>query len=288
MPGDPYASLFTNSVRLSADVAKAGPAKQSGKLGQRLGDTSDGRDNWDHHWKEREQIRITKFPAREYRRKLIVECLSLDCETDPRVLDIGSGMGDFLCDLNERYPNVPKLGVELSRTGVEIARDRLRNAIFVQRDLVAAGGDVPPEHSEFATHAVCSEVLEHVDDPVELLRNACGDMRKGCRLVATVPGGPLSAFDRHIGHRRHFSPDDLRQVLINAGYTVDFTASAGFPIFNLYRMLVILRGSRLVEDFKGEPGWLLRTTSRIFRSLFWLNLKRSPWGWQTIGIAHAR
>ncbi len=27
----------------------------------------------------------------------------------------------------------------------------------------------------------------------------------GCRLVVTVPGGPRSAFDRHIGHRRHFS-----------------------------------------------------------------------------------
>ena len=26
----------------------------------------------------------------------------------------------------------------------------------------------------------------------------------GCRVVITVPGGPRSAFDKHIGHRRHF------------------------------------------------------------------------------------
>jgi 2-polyprenyl-3-methyl-5-hydroxy-6-metoxy-1,4-benzoquinol methylase len=36
---------------------------------------------------------------------------------------------------------------------------------------------------------VCSEVLEHVDRPRELLANAAAYLAPGCRLVVTVPGG---------------------------------------------------------------------------------------------------
>ena len=68
------------------------------------------------------------------------------------------------------------------------------------------------EWAGWATHAVCSEVLEHVDEPVVLLRNARSWLAPGCRLVVTVPGGPMSAFDRHIGHRRHFSPGGSRRA----------------------------------------------------------------------------
>jgi len=35
-----------------------------------------------------------------------------------------------------------------------------------------------------------------------------------------VPGGPMSAFDRHVGHRRHFSAAALRQLLVNSGFEV--------------------------------------------------------------------
>ena len=34
--------------------------------------------------------------------------------------------------------------------------------------------DVPADLAGWGTHAVCSEVLEHVDDPVTLLRGAAG------------------------------------------------------------------------------------------------------------------
>ena len=40
--------------------------------------------------------------------------------------------------------------------------------------------------------------------------------------VVTVPGGPRSALDLHIGHRRHFTPDDISQVLTDAGFKVEF------------------------------------------------------------------
>jgi glycosyltransferase involved in cell wall biosynthesis len=45
-----------------------------------------------------------------------------------------------------------------------------------------------------------------VDEPARLLRNARTFLAPGCHLVVTVPGGPRSASDLRIGHRRHYDP----------------------------------------------------------------------------------
>ena len=90
------------------------------------------------------------------------------------------------------------------------------------------------EFTNWATHAVCSEVLEHVDDPVAFLKRARDYLAPGARLIVTVPGGPMSAFDRHIGHRQHFDRLKIRSMLEQAGYSVERTYLAGFPFFNLY------------------------------------------------------
>jgi hypothetical protein len=96
----------------------------------------------------------------------------------------------------------------------------------------------------------------------------------------------MSAFDRHIGHRRHFTPELLRDVLVQAGFDVERTWRAGFPFFNLYRLLVILRGRRLAEDVSGGvSSRLADTTMSAFRVLFRLNLDKPAWGWQIVGIA---
>ena len=59
----------------------------------------------------------------------------------------------------------------------------------------------------------------------------------------------MSAFDKHIGHRRHFTPERLRQLLLDAGLQVESLNGAGFsPFFNLYRLTVVARGKKLIDD----------------------------------------
>jgi hypothetical protein len=145
----------------------------------------------------------------------------------------------------------------------------------------------------WATDAVCSEVLEHVDDPVALLRNARAWLGSGARLVVTVPGGPMSAFDHHIGHRRHFTPADLAAVISAAGLEVVTVGGAGFPFFNVYRLLVISRGEQLIDAARNQQGGnsqsaLLRAGQAAFDPLFRLTLPRSRLGWQTVGVARNR
>lgn len=245
-------------------------------------------DDWDEHW-DRYADAAAYNPAQQLRRRLIIEALAVS-EPGARVLDIGSGTGDLAVDLIAALPSPDVLGVELSATGVEIARRKAPQAQFVECDLLA-GEPVAPEHRGWARYAVCSEVLEHVDDPVALLRGARPLLAPGCRLIVTVPGGPMSAFDRHIGHRRHFTPSDLRSVLEAAGFEVEWAHGAGFPFFNLYRLMIIVLGKRLIETAdsgdSGEPSLAVRATARIYDVLFRLSLRGGRLGFQTIGAARA-
>ncbi len=243
-------------------------------------------DDWDAHW-EHFAAANELNPAQEYRRALVLELL--ECSEKPdRLLDIGSGSGELLRSADSRWPHAQLLGLELSESAVARARTKLRSARFVQADLLSGAAPEPGEGS-WATHAACSEVLEHVGDPVRLLRNARKWLAPGCLVVVTVPGGPMSAFDRHIGHRRHFSGHDLEDVLGEAGLEVLGVSSAGFPFFNLYRALVVFRGEQLIREAKagdgGAPNRLLQAGSVVFKALFRLNRPNSRFGWQIVGLA---
>jgi SAM-dependent methyltransferase len=242
---------------------------------------------WDSHWDDFGKAN-ERNPAQEYRRRLALWLLARR-GTPERLLDIGCGNGELLASAAARWPVAELMGLELSESAVAEARRKVPAARLEARDLLA---DPVPGNGEanWATHAVCSEVLEHVDDPVALLRNARSWLAPGSRVVVTVPGGPMSAFDRHIGHRRHFAPDDLREVMQAAGLHVTLAQGAGFPFFDLYRLLVIARGEGLIADARPDAedrpaGRLIRAGMVAFRPLFLLNLPRSPFGWQTVGVA---
>lgn len=245
-------------------------------------------DDWDAHWEHyAESARYN--PAQHMRHGLIARLL---CETAghsaAQVFDLGSGQGDLMEKLQPLLPKAKLLGAELSESGVAISRRKVPRATFIVTDifrpLVALDDFVG-----WATHAVCSEVLEHVDDPVSFLQHARKYLAPDARLIVTVPGGPMSEFDRHIGHRQHFDRDKIRAILEQAGYSVERLYLAGFPFFNLYRLLVISRGKRLTRDVETEPGHASSTlanyTMKLFRLLFRANLLDSPFGWQIVAVA---
>jgi len=242
-------------------------------------------DNWEHHWQEYEWS-AARNPAQEFRRKLILRLLASE-DAPRRIVDIGSGTGNLMASLRAAFPRAEQLGIELSRAGIESARRKVPDADFLQRDLTLAEPP-PPEYEGWGTHAVCSEVLEHVDNPRRLLEVSRSYLAPGCRLVVTVPGGPMTAYDRHIGHRRHFRPDGVAELLSVAGFDVIRATGAGFPVFNLYRLLMRALGGRLIEVAgSGEPSGLARGTMGAFAFLLGSNTRLSPRGWQIVAVARA-
>jgi SAM-dependent methyltransferase len=248
-------------------------------------------DDWDRHWRDYAEA-AEENPAQNYRREMIFSLLDVHGNgAGTRILDIGSGQGDMVAAIRSRFPEAEILGLELARSGVEISRRKIPSARFVQRDLLDQTKPSAEEQG-WATHAVCSEVIEHLDDPVLLLKNAKAYMGEGCSLIVTVPGGPMSAFDKHIGHRKHWQVREVDALLRQAAYAPEHAAGVGFPFFNLYRCLVILRGKKLISDVTSSPdrrpSFAARAAMAVFFRLIRPSLNSSHWGWQIVAKARVR
>ena len=250
--------------------------------------TRASQDDWDAHWEHYAQS-AAENPAQWMRHEIIARLLCEDAGKGAmQLFDLGSGQGDLVQKLEPLLPGARFVGAELSESGVAISKRKVPRATFLVADIFAPPASLN-EFTNWATHAVCSEVLEHVDDPVAFLKRARDYLAPGARLIVTVPGGPMSAFDRHIGHRQHFDRRKIRSMLEQAGYSVERTYLAGFPFFNLYRLLIVGRGGRLVQDAQagstGAPSRIARLAMKVFRVLFHANLLDSPFGWQVVATA---
>lgn len=256
----------------------------------RSNDAGTDPDDWDEHWDTFGEA-AKGNPANDYRHRVVNRLLG-DLPPGSVLLDIGCGQGQWVLDFGEDHAAMRVRGVEHSAEGVRRARtaaqERGLDATFDELDLLQRVP--PPAATDLAAYAVCSEVLEHVPDPTTLIRNARTLLAPGARLVVTVPGGPRSAFDRHIGHYQHFTARRLRQVLEDAGYQVERVCRTGFPFFNLYKLAVVLRGERLVRDLQSRTPTSRtspaeRVVATVFRLGFRINLLDFPLGWQLAAVA---
>lgn len=245
-------------------------------------------DDWDAHWTcLTEMMRIN--PAVDYRWKQLRRLMNLDsARRDTRLLDIGCGEGSFIAHLHATYPSINFTGIDSSAHGLQIASRRLPTARFECLDLLDSRHAIPEELNGWATHAVCSEVLEHLDDPVQFLLNARILLAPGSVFVCSVPAGPMSSLDHYVGHRKHYTRSLLTHELQSAGYKVDRVCCAGFPFHSLYRLLVVVRGRAIVTEStssKDQVSLLTRTAMECFRLLFHANATDSPFGWQILARA---
>ena len=244
--------------------------------------------NWDDYWDDYDSA-AQKNPAQRMRHEFIANQLDASCVnlTSMRLLDIGSGQGDMLAKIREKIPQAELAGFELSQSGVEISKKKVPGAALLVADLFHPTPQMDDFHS-WATHATCCEVLEHLDDPIGFLKASARYLSTGAEMIITVPSGPMSLFDKHIGHRQHFSKESLTQIIKAADYKVSQIYRIGFPFFNLYRLTVISRGARLIEDVRmgqnGSPSKFALAAMAAFRFLFRFNLKASTLGWQLAAV----
>jgi len=119
-----------------------------------------------------------------------------------RVLDLGCGAGRFVAALSGA--GADPVGVELAEGALERAR---RNVPGADLRLVEADGSLPLGHGEIDL-VWCSEVLEHVPDTVAFLTEARRVLKRGGRLLATVPDhGRLRRVLIALGrHEAHYDP----------------------------------------------------------------------------------
>ena len=105
----------------------------------------------------------------------------------PLVLDAGCGEGFVATYLAQRLPDLPLLGTDYWREAVAFAKSQnLPSAGWMVGDVSAL-----PLQDESVPVVVCTEVLEHLQDPwsvVEELRRVCSGS-----LILSVPSQPFFA-----------------------------------------------------------------------------------------------
>lgn len=246
-------------------------------------------DDWNTLWQELSNDIYFNTPAVKYRWYCIDKLMHLNdlSLSSVKLLDLGCGTGRLLNYFLNKYESVQLKGTDNSEVGLEIAKKRLPQAEFFHADLCAEISPSNLPYTKWATHASCSEVLEHLDEPITFLKNASRFLRKDATLVISVPGGPMSSFDHHVGHRKHYTGKILRDELQEAGYKVEKIVCAGFPFHNLYRLAFILRGEAVLNDSKHLEGHnrFLGLVMKCFHLLFKFNLFNTAFGWTVLAKA---
>ncbi len=137
-----------------------------------------------------------------------------------RVLDIGCGDGALIARLAASRPQWEFAGVEIAERAVELARARCPDAEIAIYD----GAALPFEAATFEL-AILSHVLEHVTDPVAVLREAA---RVSRLVVVEVPlednvstlRESKRQIAREVGHIQRFSRRAVSGIARDAGLRV--------------------------------------------------------------------
>jgi SAM-dependent methyltransferase len=134
------------------------------------------------------------------------------------VAEIGCGDGALLAELSSRGFGESLTGFEISATAVDLAVERGVSAVLFD------GASLPVADGSFDL-GVLSHVLEHVEEPVSLLREAA----RACRaLVVEVPlernlsGGRVvkRSSSEEIGHVVAWDRAAVRRLVADAGLRV--------------------------------------------------------------------
>jgi len=139
-----------------------------------------------------------------------------------RALDVGSGSGDLLAELQSR--GWEPWGIEPDPQQADASRRRLGLASHQVVASTAEAAQLPAESFDLVTMA---HVLEHVHEPLQVLQQVRTWMRPGGILRIWIPN--IASVESRVfrglwfgldipRHLYHFDPSTLRRLLVTAGF----------------------------------------------------------------------
>jgi 2-polyprenyl-3-methyl-5-hydroxy-6-metoxy-1,4-benzoquinol methylase len=183
-----------------------------------------------------------------------------------RLLDVGCGDGAFLARMKSLgwevvgvEPDAKAATAAMTKFGLEVFVGALENAGFANESFDAI---------------TLNHVIEHVGDPIGLLRRCRDLLRKGGRVVVTTPNS------EGLGHRifrehwrglevpRHlmvFSLRTLKQLVLEAGLSIVELRTSARAAHALYLESRLLKAGRWTDDPWPHAGSRLKMESVLFQ-----------------------
>ncbi|MBW1783674.1 MAG: class I SAM-dependent methyltransferase [Deltaproteobacteria bacterium] len=182
---------------------------------------------------------IQGIPEQVLRVELLEGRLSeLSKAEDPRILEIGIGNGDVTQMLTRRFNQVTC--IDSDETACEKVKGRLREMGLSQPEFITSNIEDADLPSECYDHVVLLNLLEHLKNPVDVLKQLKGCLSSGGCIHITVPlanslhrwlgvsmgmiSSPedLAESDVRFGHYRVYTHRMLEEQIESAGLSVSF------------------------------------------------------------------
>ncbi len=196
------------------------------------------------------------FRARNHLIAAVVSRLVAGLSPGYRVLEVGCGTGNTLRVLEQVCTNGHVMGMDLFREGMAFARQRV-TCPLVQGDMQR-----PPFRDGFDVIGLF-DVLEHLPDDRQVLRDLHAMLVPGGTLFLTVPAYPSlwSYFDEASCHYRRYVPAELVRKLEDTGYRVAHLTPYMASLFPLMWV-----GRRVAALTKRDPAPTRNRTHELARN----------------------
>lgn len=165
------------------------------------------------------------------------------------LIDLGCGNGQLLDEIAKRFPKMKLAGADLSEN--QVHENRLREPAI---EWIAADLQKPVEAHDPFDVVVASEIVEHLDEPEALLRNAASMTRRGGTLILTTQSGMIRETERRVGHIRHFDAATLDAMLRSNSWTPRRIWNEGFPFHDLSKWWANRNAAASMQQF-GENAY---------------------------------
>lgn len=180
------------------------------------------------------------------RRKLLKSLLSsLDLNRNCITLDIGCGTGSNFKILRALGFNV--IGLDQSIYALSLIKKKI-NFLLINGDL-----NKLPTQSNSTGIIIAMDILEHLEDDSNGIKEICRTLKKGGILILTVPafGFLWGIQDVVTGHKRRYSKREILKKLKQEGFEIlrssYFNFFLFFPIFFARRVIHLL-GLRVASE----------------------------------------
>ena len=208
----------------------------------------------DHHWWFRGRRAVIRSVLRQ----------RLGAGSARRILDVGCGTGSMLPLLRE-FGSVE--GLDGSAAALAYARARLGDGVRLHQGQLP--GALPPGPFDVVT---AFDVLEHLPQPVETLREVRAALAPGGRVVLAVPafGFLWSHHDVVHHHLRRYTLPTLRAHVEAAGLRLTWHSYFNSVLFapvaavRVAQRLLPTRGGPATSHLELGPRWLNATLEALF------------------------
>ena len=138
------------------------------------------------------------------------------------VMEIGAGIGNLTRLLVPRRLSYTATDIDDEHLARLEGRFQHRPNLRVRRCDLARPEDFAP-FADSMDSVVCLNVLEHVEDDMQGLRNIHSVLKTGGRAIVLVPHGQeiYGAMDAALGHFRRYSHQELRHKMEKSGFRVE-------------------------------------------------------------------